>query len=438
MIASGIYLQELCDHDKLEPMKRYVDPRKAPRPVFRYTLLAVLMMVCVHVFVLRGMPVYSPAIDTVSVPPHSEIQDFESAEAIVKDGQLQDDKWLEGILASLPQPDPIMNKNVPTDPANVPENTQAAIPQDIIRAPAARSAPRVKMIPPVRDGGGARIVIIIDDMGMNYSNTKAVMQLPGPLTLAFLPYAPHVDTLAQEALAQGHELMIHTPMEPMNGDLDVGPLALLKGMNDADFDNSLNKIFQSFDGYVGINNHMGSRLTQDEAAMNRVMDALKARDLFFVDSKTISTSIAAKVAAAHGLPYAERDVFLDHEDTPEFVMNALHRLERVAQERGYAIAIGHPKDNTIAGLKGWLAGLEARGFRLVPVSEVLTRPQAGGGPAVSAAITKQAAETMPEIEPAAEEAPVIEEAHDPVSDLLDYPTDFNSYAPDPQPSAPPE
>jgi hypothetical protein len=101
---------------------------------------------------------------------------------------------------------------------------------------------------------------------------------------------------------------------------------------------------------------------------------LKKRGLGFVDSKTIHDSVAGDMARRYGLDYAERDVFLDHQDNEVFVENALAKLERVALEKGSAIAIGHPKDSTIAVLNRWLPTLKERGFEVVSVSEVLNRP----------------------------------------------------------------
>ena len=222
-------------------------------------------------------------------------------------------------------------------------------------------------IPEVR----ARVVIIIDDMGMGQGLSRKTIDLPAPLTLAFLPYAPNLKAMTAQAKAKGHELMIHMPMEPMNPDLDVGTIALLDEMSEDELNAQLDKAFASFDGYVGVNNHMGSRLTQNERAMHVVMNALAKRGLLFVDSKTISTSVAAKTAAAHGLDYAGRDVFLDHENTDAFVAKALAQLEAVALKKGVGIAIGHPKKVTINGLRKWMPTLAAKGIQVVPVSAVV-------------------------------------------------------------------
>ena len=227
-------------------------------------------------------------------------------------------------------------------------------------------------VPAGASKGKARIVIIIDDMGMGHKNSYEVINLNSALTLAFLPYAPGLAEITKDARARGHELLIHAPMEPL-GQLNPGPLALLDKMSPQEMTEALDQMFNSFSGYVGINNHMGSRLTQNEAAMNLVMEALAKRGLIFVDSKTIQTSVAARVAAEHGLYYAERDVFLDHQDNITFVRKSLLELESIARKRGSAIAIGHPKAATIQGLKEWLPLAEERGFVVVPVSAVVRR-----------------------------------------------------------------
>ncbi|MCB1782579.1 MAG: divergent polysaccharide deacetylase family protein [Alphaproteobacteria bacterium] len=219
--------------------------------------------------------------------------------------------------------------------------------------------------------GKGLVVIIIDDMGLNVKNTREVEDLPGPLTLSYLPYANNLPKQTAYAKGQGHELMVHVPMEPLNGKLDAGPEVLKTNMDKTAFNKALEDDLSQFSGYAGINNHMGSRLTQDPAAMRLVMAALKKRGVYFVDSKTIGTSVAADIAAESGLPYAERDVFLDHEMTSAFVENALRKLEKTAYQKGYAIAIGHPHDVTIAALEKWLPTLKEKGLTLVPASAVV-------------------------------------------------------------------
>lgn len=221
--------------------------------------------------------------------------------------------------------------------------------------------------------GQKKIVIIIDDMGVSPRLSNQVIDLPAPLTLAFLPYASGLPAMTERAKERGHELMIHMPMEPMNGDLDVGSIAIKEAMSEDIIAQNLEKAFDAFEGEVGMNNHMGSRVTQNQTIMNQVMKSLLNKDLFFVDSITIQSSVAGQTAADFGLKYAERDVFLDHEETDMFVQNSLKRLEDIAEQRGYAIAIGHPKAVTIRNLKAWIPTLKERGFEIIPVSRVVQR-----------------------------------------------------------------
>ena len=228
------------------------------------------------------------------------------------------------------------------------------------------------VVPLVLHGGKRpRIAIVIDDVGMNVKWSKASIDLPAGVTLAFLPYAAGVRDMAAKASEKGHELIIHAPMEAMSDEVPLGSIALMEKMDYAAFDLEFAKMANSFDGYVGVNNHMGSRLTQNKASMGYLMDQLKQRQLYFLDSKTIAGSVAADTAAIYGVPYAVRDVFLDHEETPDFVAKALQKTEEIARRRGSVIAIGHPKEVTITALQQWVQTLDEKGYDLVPVSTLI-------------------------------------------------------------------
>ena len=248
----------------------------------------------------------------------------------------------------------------------------AAIPEAVEDAPVKAVKPTPQYAPIIPDGT-PKIAIIIDDMGVSHGNSLRTINLDAPLTLAFLPYADGLTKMTKQASNAGHELMIHMPMQAVTNPVSLGPIAIKSGMDNAEIRENMQAAFETFEGYEGVNNHMGSKVTQDKRAMAEVMKALKKRNLFFVDSRTISSSIAAETAREYGLPVAVRDVFLDHEETPEFVMGALRKLEKVAARKGHAIAIGHPKGVTIAGLKAWIPDAQSRGFEIVHVSELLER-----------------------------------------------------------------
>lgn len=248
-------------------------------------------------------------------------------------------------------------------------------------APELRSGPewlRHAAMVPV-ETGRPKIAIVIDDLGMNRRNTAALNNLPGPLTLAFLPYAGDLPAQTAAARAAGHELLIHMPMEPTTQDWP-GPDALLTSLGDDELQARLRRNFQAIQGVVGINNHMGSRLTADSRSMAMVMAELRARDLLFLDSKTTSASAGVREARRHGVPFAVRDVFLDN--VPEFapIMRQLEYLERIARRQGVAIAIGHPHDMTLQALRRWLPEAKRRGFQIVPISTVVALRTCGAEP----------------------------------------------------------
>ena len=233
-------------------------------------------------------------------------------------------------------------------------------------------------IPPMR-GQRPRIAIVIDDVGPDYRGSRAAVGLPAPVTLAFLPYAEKLQTLVAQAKANGHELLVHMPMEP--DDLahnNPGPDALLTTLDAAELKRRLNKSLNSFSGYVGVNNHMGSRFTKDRAAMELVMAELARRHLFFLDSRTTPQSVGLSLAEQYGLRYVGRDVFLDNEIDVAKILAQLHQTEQVARRHGSAVAIGHPHAATIEALKQWIPQAKQAGFEFVVVSRLtrqLTQPQ---------------------------------------------------------------
>ena len=215
------------------------------------------------------------------------------------------------------------------------------------------------------------IAVVIDDLGLNRRMTKEIVSLPAPLTASFMSYAEDLDSQTAAARQAGHELLVHTPMEPFNN--DPGPGALFLGMSDDEIRNRLGVMLDSFSGYVGINNHMGSRFTSDRRSMDVVMEEVKKRGLLFLDSLTARHSKGKAAADAKGIPYAVRNVFLDNARKPSEVMKQLRLLERVAKRNGTAVGIGHPHRATAEALRLWIPEVQKRGFKLVPVSAVVRR-----------------------------------------------------------------
>jgi polysaccharide deacetylase 2 family uncharacterized protein YibQ len=281
-----------------------------------------------------------------------------------------------------PEPPSAPGPNAAVAPPSLPRALPAAPARPV--APAAYQAPPVVAapsdpawrryaVPAVAPAGRPLIAVLMDDVGVNRRNAPRVAELPAPVTIAYMTYADNLPKLSAAARARGHELMLHVPMEPMDQGVDTGPNALLTGLDEAELRRRLNWGLDRFQGYVGVNNHMGSRFTSWERGMALVMAELRRRGLLFVDSRTIASSVAARAAERYAVPHADRDVFLDNEQESGAVHEQLAKLEEVARQRGTAIGIGHPHDGTIAALAQWLPTLEAKGFALVPVSAIVER-----------------------------------------------------------------
>lgn len=227
-------------------------------------------------------------------------------------------------------------------------------------AGAASAEPAKKALPPT-------IAIIIDDMGHSLVEGERLVNLEQPLTLAFLPYRQHTDKLAQLAHEQHKEIMLHAPMANTRN-YDLGPGGLTPEMDEQSMAAALRKALQSIPHVQGVNNHMGSLLTQQLQAMDWVMKELFRYPVYFIDSRTIASSVAGNVAAAYRIPTMTRDVFLDHEQTEEFVDRQFKQLIKRAREHGSAIGIGHPHKVTVDYLEKNLPGLDERGIAVATVS----------------------------------------------------------------------
>jgi hypothetical protein len=225
-------------------------------------------------------------------------------------------------------------------------------------------------------GGRPMVVVVIDDLGMDRKRTARAIGLHDPLTLSFLAYADDLKKQTAAARAAGHELLMHVGMEPVSESVDPGPNVLLTGLGSKEIRHRLEWDLGRSKGYVGINNHMGSKFTADPSAMTVVMEMLKRRGLLFLDSRTTGRSVGAKLARELGVPVAERNIFLDNVNETAAVDARLGELERLARRRGYAVAIGHPRDATLNALERWLQNLGDRGFALVPLSAVVVTGQA--------------------------------------------------------------
>jgi len=214
------------------------------------------------------------------------------------------------------------------------------------------------------------ISIIIDDMGNRLQVGNEALELTGAITYAFLPHTPYAREMAEQAYAEGKEVMLHLPMDARSGE-ELGPGGLSLYMTRQQFQDTLASSLASVPHVVGLNNHMGSLLTRHPGAMDWLMQDVQQRGLFFVDSRTTSLTVAEKLAREHQIPTDRRDIFLDNVREPEYIREQFQQLIRRAKARGKAIGIGHPFPETIATLAEELAKLEGSGVKLVFTSEII-------------------------------------------------------------------
>lgn len=238
-----------------------------------------------------------------------------------------------------------------------------------VAAPAAKEHPR-------------RLAIIIDDMGNRMGGTEEILSLPVKLTVAIMPFLQTSQEDARRAHEHGHDVIVHLPMEPKRGRPEwMGPGGILANMSDAEIRKRVEAAIDHVPYAVGINNHMGSKVTGDERVMSVILDVCRERGLFFVDSKTNYWSIIGKLSREKGLPRLENDIFLDDVHTVEHVSGQLRKIQELLKERETCVTIGHVGAQglkTAAALKKCIPLLQADGVEFIGIAE-LAREQISPG-----------------------------------------------------------
>ncbi|MDR2549844.1 MAG: divergent polysaccharide deacetylase family protein [Desulfobulbus sp.] len=186
------------------------------------------------------------------------------------------------------------------------------------------------------------VAIIIDDMGYNLQLGRQFLQMHARLSFSFLPHAPHARELAQQARAQGYDILVHLPMEPKEKKWRLEPETLMGSDSPEQIRKKVEEMLAAIPDATGANNHMGSLFSENAQKMRIVIETLKTRGVFFVDSVTTAGSQGLTMAQRLHLPAARRHLFLDNEREPGAICRQLRQLAALAQRQGQAIAIGHP------------------------------------------------------------------------------------------------
>jgi polysaccharide deacetylase 2 family uncharacterized protein YibQ len=272
-------------------------------------------------------------------------------------------------------------------PAEAREESSRPEPHKAVSAEYA-GAPDVPSMPaeapdtePVEDGAShlpGHVALVIDDLGERPEDLEPLLALGVPITYAVLPYEKHTKEVVAELRKRRVEMILHLPMQPLNGE-DPGPGALTVDMDEEQLRTATEAALSAVPGAVGVNNHMGSRLSENEHALVPVLQEIGRRGLFFLDSRTSASSLGYRTARALGLPAAERHVFLDRDPSPEGVRTQFQRLLELSRTRGAAVAIGHPLPDTLQVLTEEVPKAKEAGFVFVPVSDLLDRSDGADG-----------------------------------------------------------
>ncbi|MCP4715624.1 MAG: divergent polysaccharide deacetylase family protein [Deltaproteobacteria bacterium] len=216
-----------------------------------------------------------------------------------------------------------------------------------------------------------QIAIIIDDVGYNVSRVLPFLELGVPLTFSVLPQVPYSRRLAEMIYQEGHEVMLHQPMEPYNPLINPGPGALYLTHTCDEMVRIIEDNIAGIPFAVGVNNHMGSHFTEVQAETREALKIFKDNNFFFIDSFTTSNSIAFETARDLHMTSAFRNIFIDNRSDNSYICSQLHKLKQHALRFGHAIGIGHPRPETVRALEEFLGDAGTEGFAVTYASHIV-------------------------------------------------------------------
>jgi len=251
----------------------------------------------------------------------------------------------------------LLLRTVPTEKKPDRQIVRLPIPKVAVEAP--------RLSPP-------RLAFIIDDMGYNPDKLREMMAAGRPMTFSILPGAPHAREVALMAHQQGSEVMLHLPMEPKRGEqYSLEKDTVSAGMKPERVQSILREALKRVPHVRGVNNHMGSRATEDPGVMQTLMENLGKEGLYFIDSQTSPHSLGLKTARRAGVSCGRNDQFIDHEKNLPAIKEAIRTAIKKAKREGKAVAIGHPHSLTALAIQEMLPEIEKEGIQLVFASEVV-------------------------------------------------------------------
>lgn len=250
-----------------------------------------------------------------------------------------------------------------------------AWPQKILTPkPKFQPTPIVKKSYPLPLRGTGKIAFIIDDWGYSMNNCKYLQSIPEPLAVSILPGLRHTKDIAQCAVRNHKLTMLHLPLEALhNTDYYPKNYVIKTTMADSLVKKILNGDLNQLPLIEGVNNHMGSKATENTHLMGIILKKLKSKNLFFIDSMTAPHSICEKLASDMNLAFGKRDIFLDNANTKEAITKQIMVLAQRARRYGYAVAICHDRRLTMQVLAEKIPWLETQGFRIVSIKDLIKK-----------------------------------------------------------------
>jgi polysaccharide deacetylase 2 family uncharacterized protein YibQ len=275
----------------------------------------------------------------------------------------------------------LLRPEKPLRPLNAPAKSISSVKEPIAEIPKFEIYPKKEIPPapkPIKPPPPEKkqlplVAIIIDDLGYDKKIAENLSELHASITFSILPHSPFQDSIARLSKDKGLETMLHLPMEPIEyPKVDPGKGTLLTSMTPDQLIRQLKENLNALPHVKGVNNHMGSKMTAESSQMYQIFSILKKRGLYFVDSRTSAQTLCRPSARLLQIPFAQRDVFLDHLQEPRFIRKQVKELIRIARRNGYAVGIGHPHSATYKVLREMLPELN-KAVQLVPASKIVHR-----------------------------------------------------------------
>jgi polysaccharide deacetylase 2 family uncharacterized protein YibQ len=261
----------------------------------------------------------------------------------------QEPPALEPEPSEQPVEPPVQHKQPPQPKQPPAQPKQPPAPKQPAQAKQQPAKPLAQQQPPERPEQKGTLVFIIDDAGNNLNELEPFLRFPGPLTIAVLPGLPHSAEAARRIRAAGKEVFLHQPMEALGGQ-NPGPAAVYSGMGEAEIRELLTRNINELGPISGINNHQGSKITEDREAMQTILAFCRERGIYFLDSRTTADTVAPEIAKRLGIKIGARNIFIDNEQDEAAMRRSINDGLDRAQKQGSAVMIGHAWSPALAPL----------------------------------------------------------------------------------------